>query len=182
MNKPVRTAMSALILFMALSTTAAAASPCSEAMIRAMKEEGLSAAQIRSICTRAESYAKKKAPVFTPDKIGQDLVGMSMGPEAGVIVETYPARHPGASPRSRPSSRVGRSYDALVSVPLGITFDETNIQEIRVLETRAAGSKAQVVAYVETVSSYAGKLRLYYEQIAGDWTLMQLENLDFRMQ
>lgn len=182
MKNPIRLVLLFPILFLALMASAEAASPCTEAMIRAMKEEGLSAAQIRSICTRAESNAKKKAPVFTPEKIGQDLVGMSVGPEAGVIVETYPARHPGASPRSRPSSRGSRSYDALVSVPLGITFDETNIQEIRVLDTRAAGSKAQVVAYVETVSSYAGKLRLYYEQIAGDWNLMQIENLNFRMQ
>jgi hypothetical protein len=35
---------------------------------------------------------------------------------------------------------------------------------------------------VETVSSYAGRLRLYYELIAGQWTLLEMENLDFTRQ
>ena len=65
---------------------------------------------------------------------------------------------------------------------MGIVFEETNIQGIKVLDTKITGNKTQVVAHVETVSSYAGKLRLYYELIAGEWTLMEIENLNFRQQ
>jgi hypothetical protein len=170
------------IFFMMPFINPAAAAPCPEAMIRAMKDEGLSSSQIQRICEKAELYAKKKSSVFTPDKIEQDLVGMSIGPQAGVIVETGRGRSTGASQKSRSGQHGGRSYDAIVSVPMGIIFDETNIQNINVLDTKITGSKAQVVAHVETVSSYAGKLRLYYELIAGQWTLLEMENLDFRQQ
>lgn len=182
MNNLIRTAMSALILFMALSTTAVGASPCSEAMIRAMKEEGLSESRIKSICARAESYAKDKSSVFTPEKIEKDLVGRSMGTQAGVIVKTGPGGSSGPGPKSRPATPGSRSYEALVSVPLGMVFDETNILAIRVLDARITGGKARVVAHVETVSGFAGRLRLYYELIAGQWTLLEMENLDFTQQ
>jgi hypothetical protein len=170
------------VLFIALFITSAAASQCPESIIKAMKDEGLSESQIKSICAKAESYAKKKPSVFTPEKIEQDLMGMTIGPEAGVIVETRPGRPSGAAPKSRSAPHSGQSYDAIVSVPMGIVFDETNIQGIKVLDTKITGNKTQVVAHVETISSYAGKLRLYYELIAGEWILMEIENLNFRQQ
>jgi len=171
------------ILFVGLLAAGAeAASPCTDALIRAMKDEGLSASQIKSVCERANAYEQKKSSVFTPRKVEQDLVGMAMGPQAGVIVETGRGRSPGAAPQSRSPRPGGRSYDALVSIPMGIVFDETNIRRIQVLDTGIKGGTARVVAHVETVSGYAGKLRLSYELIAGQWTLLEVENLDFRQQ
>jgi hypothetical protein len=170
------------LLFITLSITNATADQCPDAVIKAMKDEGLSESQIRSICIKAESYAQKKSPVFTPEKIEQDLVGRSIGPETDVKVKSKPGNRSGTSTKSSSASPGTPSYDAFVTVPMGIRFDETNIQGIKVLDTKVKGSKAQVVAHVDTVSSYAGRLRLYYELIAGQWTLSQIENLDFREQ
>jgi hypothetical protein len=177
MKRLILLAISLSVLFI----SNAMASQCPEAIIKAMKDEGLSESQIKSNCAKAESYANKKGTVFTPEKIEQDLMGRSIGPESTIKVKTNQGNRSGTSTRS--SSLTGTpSYDAFVTVPLGIRFDETNIQGIKILDTKIKGNKAQVVAHVDTVSDYAGRLRLYYELIAGEWTLLQIENLDFRQQ
>ncbi len=170
------------VFFITLFITNAAATQCPEAIIKAMKDEGLSEAQIKTICAKAESYANKKSTVFTPEKIEQDLMGRSIGPESTIKVKTNTGNRSGTSTTSSSASPGTPSYDAFVPVPMGIRFDGTNIQEIKILDTKVKGNKAQVVAHVDTVSSYAGRLRLYYELIAGEWTLLRLENLDFRQQ
>ena len=169
MKRLILFAMPISVLFIALFITNATASQCPEAIIKAMKDEGL-------------SYAQKKSTVFTPEKIEQDLIGRSIGPESDVKVKTNPGNRSGTSTKSSSSSPGTPSYDAFVTVPMGIRFDETNIQGIKILDTRIKGNKAQVVTHVDTVSGYAGRLRLYYELIAGEWTLLQIENLDFRQQ
>ncbi len=170
------------LLFTTLSITNAAADQCPDAIIKAMKDEGLSESQIKSICIKAESYAQKNPPVFTTEKIEQDLMGRSIGPESDVKVKSKPGNRSGISTKPSSASPGTQSYDAFVTVPMGIRFDETNIQGIKIFDTKVKGNKVQVVAHVETVSNYAGRLRLYYELIAGQWTLMQIENLDFREQ
>jgi hypothetical protein len=182
MKRLILFAMPILVLFIALFITNAGASQCPEAIIKAMKDEGLSESQIKNICAKAETYAQKKSTVFTPEKIEQDLMGKSVGPESTIKVKANSGNRTGTSTRSSSSSPGTPSYDAFVTVPMGIRFDETNIQGIKVLDTKVKGTKAQVVAHVDTVSSYAGRLRLYYELIAGEWTLLQIENLDFRQQ
>ena len=182
MKRLILFAMPISVLFIALFITNATASQCPEAIIKAMKDEGLSESQIKSICAKAESYAQKKSTVFTPEKIEQDLIGRSIGPESDVKVKTNPGNRSGTSTKSSSSSPGTPSYDAFVTVPMGIRFDETNIQGLKILDTRIKGNKAQVVTHVDTVSGYAGRLRLYYELIAGEWTLLQIENLDFRQQ
>jgi len=169
-------------LFIVLFITNAAASQCPEAIVKAMKDEGLSESQIKNICVKAESYANKKSTVFTAEKIEQDLMGRSIGPEADVKVNTRPGNRSGTTMKSPSTSPGMRSYDTFVTVPMGIRFDETNIQGIKILDAKITGHKAQVVAHVDTVSSYAGRLRLHYELIAGQWTLLEIENLDFREQ
>jgi hypothetical protein len=181
MKKLILFAIPLSVLFISLFVFNAMASQCPDAVIKAMKDEGLSESQIKSICTKAESYANKKSTVFTPEKIEQDLMGRTIGPESELKVKTNPGNRSGTSTRSS-SSAGTTSYDAFVTVPLGIRFDETNIQGIKVLDTKIKGNKAQVVAHVDTVSGYAGRLRLFYELIAGEWTLLQIENLDFRQQ
>jgi hypothetical protein len=180
MKRLILFAMPILVLFIALFITIAGASQCSEAIIKAMKDEGLSESQIKNICAKAETYAQKKSTVFTPEKIEQDLMGKSVGPESMIKVKANSGNRTGTSTRSSSVSPETPCYDAFVTVPMGIRFDETNIQGIKVLDTKVKGTKAQVVAHVDTASSYAGRLRLYYELIAGEWTLLQIENLDFR--
>jgi len=170
------------VLFIVLFITTAAASQCPEAIVKAMKDEGLSESQIKSICTKAESFAQKNSTAFTPEKIEQDLIGRSIGPEADVQAKSKAGNRSGITMKSPSTSPGMRSYDAFVTVPMGIRFDETNIQGIKILGTKITGHKAQVVAHVDTVSSYAGRLRLHYELIAGQWTLLEIENLDFRQQ
>jgi hypothetical protein len=182
MNRRIHLAIPVSVLFIALFVTFAAASQCPESIIKAMREEGLSESQIKSICSKAESYARGKSTVFTPEKIEQDLMGRSIGPESEVKVKTRPGNRSGTGTNSSSTSPGMPSYDAFVTVPMGIRFDGTNIQGIKILDTGIKGNKAQVVAHVDTVSGYAGRLRLYYELIAGEWTLLQIENLDFRQQ
>jgi hypothetical protein len=182
MKKLIHPAMPVSVLFIVLFITNAFASQCPEAIIKAMKDEGLSEGQIKSICSKAESYARGKSPVFTPEKIEQDLIGRSIGPESTIKVKTNQGNRSGISTRSSSASPGTSSYDAFVTVPMGIRFDGTNIQDIKTLDTKVKGNKAQVVTHVDTVSGYAGRLRLYYELIAGEWTLLQIENLDFRQQ
>jgi hypothetical protein len=182
MKKLIHLAMPVSIFFVALFITNAPASQCPQTVIKAMRDEGLSDSQIKSICAKAESYAQKKDPVFTPEKIEQDLVGRSIGPEATIKAKTNPGNRSGTGANLSPASPGTSSSDAFVTVPMGERFEETNIQGIKVLDTRIKGNKAQVVAHVDTVSGYAGRLRLYYELIAGEWTLVRMENLDFRQQ
>jgi hypothetical protein len=183
MKKLIHMVLPASVIFIALFMTNAMATQCTKALIKAMKDEGLSEGQIKSICTKAESYAEKKSNVFTPEKIEQDLMGRSVGPESTVKVKTKPGnRHGTIGAGSSSASDRTPSYDAYVTVPMGIRFDGTNIQDIKVLDTTIKSNQAQVVAHVDTVSGYSGRLRLYYELIAGQWTLMQIENLDFRQQ
>jgi hypothetical protein len=119
MKKPIHLSIPVQVLFMVLFITSAAASTCTEAMIKAMKDEGLSSSQIQRICEKAELYARKTSSVFTPEKIEKDLVGRTMGPQAGVMVKTRPGGPSGPGTKSRSATPGGRSYDAMVSVPWG---------------------------------------------------------------
>ena len=129
-------------------------------------------AVITVFCAQAEGVAPKGAPVFTPARIEQDLVGKSVGPEA--VVKTRTDSSGGSSGE--------RSTSAYITVPLDMVFDEANITAVTVLHAEVQGDRAQVVARVETVSNYKGRLRLHYEFAGGDWILLQIENLDFRQQ
>jgi hypothetical protein len=182
MKKLIHLAIPVSVLFISLFITSAPASQCPQTVIKAMRDEGLSESQIKSICAKAESYARAKGTAFTPEKIEQDLMGRSIGPESEVKVKTRPGNRSGTSTKSSSATPGKSSYDAFVTVPMGIRFDGTNIQGIKILDTRIKGSKAQIITHVDAVSGYAGRLRLYYELIAGEWTLLQIENLDFRQQ
>ena len=90
-----------------------------------------------------------------PAKISTDLVGMS--------VANVPM-HDG---------RPGGTW----------TFAEDESKEIKVLETRPAGDTAAIVINIITDDSrmrLAGRLRLHYERVAGDWVLTSVENLGAR--
>ena len=174
MKKLIHFSIPITLLFIALFLANAKADQCSKALIKAMEDEGLSESQINSICSKAETYVQKKDTVFTPEKIKQDLVGKSVGPDALVKVKN--------NPREETGRRTDTSFDVFATIPTGIIFDRTNIRSIKVLDTKISGDKARVVVHVDTVSMYAGRLRLYYELIAGEWTLLEIENLDFKHQ
>jgi len=108
---------------------------------------------------------------FTPEKVKLDLVGTSIGPEAVVKVKSHSARGSGAG---------AGSLDVYVPVPMGFVFDQTNIVDLRILDVKKTGCQAVLTIYVETVSSYAGKLRLQYEHVVDEWVLRRIENLSFK--
>jgi hypothetical protein len=159
------------VLIMGSCIADSGASECSEALRQAMRDQGLSRHQIETICSKADQYARSSDAFFTPDRIRQDLIGWSVGPDAVVKV----------SPGSRIRSDSGRhtARDVYTTVPLGFVFEQTNIRDISVYEAKIQGAGARVVVHVDTVSQFAGRLRLHYELIAGQWTLRDVENLDF---
>ncbi len=74
---------------------------------------------------------------------------------------------------------------------LSWTFAKNEPREIEILETDYSGDKGTVVIHMKTegfilvgftnkVEGMAGKLRLHYEWVADEWTLVRVENLDFK--
>ena len=67
-------------------------------------------------------------------------------------------------------------------------FSKDHQQEITIIQTEYSGDKATVIIDMKTskAAGYSsrtqmeGKLRLHYEWVAGDWTLIRVENLDFK--
>lgn len=182
MKKTIPLVLLISVLYLASLTSDARANQCSEPMIKAMQDQGLSTSQIKSICSKAESSAHKKSTVFTPKKIEQDLIGKSAGPESVVKVKTNAHNSLESGVESSSESSGDQSSSAYVGVPMGLVFDHTNITKINVLDTKMKGDKAQVVVHVDTVSTYSGKLRLHYEFISGEWILQLIENLNFKPQ
>lgn len=172
-----RTIMVATVIFSIFSMHEARAGQCSEYLFKAMRDEGLSMDEINAICTRAEQYAHSKKTIFTPEKIKHDLEGRSVGPEVIVKVKSDEERS-----RSADGTKDNSSYSAFVPVPMGITFDRSNITRIKILQAKTTGSKAMLIVHVETNSHESGKLRLRYEYLADEWILRQLENLSFKEQ
>jgi len=148
-----------------------------EYSINAGQVENLSRAQSFMICARAEETPRLKKTVFTPEKVRGDLVGKSVGPEAEVKVKTN-----AVFGDSSGSSTEVSSAHVYVSIPMGMVFDQTNITDLRIQEVKTSGNTATLVVHVETVSNYAGKLRLRYEYVAGEWILREIENLSFKAQ
>jgi len=68
------------------------------------------------------------------------------------------------------------------------TFDENELREISILESKYEGDKATIIIDMKTQSApgslmkskMAGKLCLHYEWIAEEWKLNQVENLAFK--
>ena len=73
---------------------------------------------------------------------------------------------------------------------LGWRFEKAEPREIAVMQSDYSGDKAAIVINMKTESApgsfskskMAGKLRLHYEWVAGTWTLVRVENLDFKKQ
>jgi hypothetical protein len=155
------------------------AGECSEYLVKAMREKGLSQDEIHAICNRAEQYAHAKSSIFTPEKIKHDLEDRSLGPDVLVKATTGKTGRSGSA--SRPSGdSEDDSYSVYVPIPAGETFDKASIRQIKVLQVNTAGNKATVIAYVKTVSRSEGKLRLRYEYVADEWILQHIENLSFK--
>ena len=67
----------------------------------------------------------------------------------------------------------------------GWYFEEDESRDIGILDTEYSGNTATIVIHMKTVSvasgRFTGKLRLHYEWVAfNDWTLVGVENLDFK--
>lgn len=149
MKKLSRLVVVTFTLFVVLFVSNAAGDQCSDAVLKAMKEAGLSDKQIKAICAKAETYAQTKSSVFTPAKIEKDIVGKTTSGGSGWI------------------------------------FGEGERRDIKVLDTKTSGPKAQVIIHMDTGGfgkQMSGRLRLHYELIAGRWELLGVENLSFKRQ
>jgi len=127
------------------------------------------------ICTRTGQTAQEMKPVFTPDKLREDLAGCSVGPVADVRVKTR-----AAFGNSSGSSTGISSVRVFVPLPMDVVFDQTNITDLKIQETRISGTTATLLVHVETISSSAGTLRLRYESVADEWVLTAIENISFK--
>jgi len=185
-----RRTMALAFIFCLFFMNEARAGQCSEYVVKAMRDEGLSPGEINAICTRAEQYARSKSTIFTPEKVKKDLEGRSLGPDVLVKVKSGgkagPDKTGSTTDKSRKSGTASSSnesgdetYNAYVYVPTGETFDRTNVTQIKILQAKTAGNKAAVVAQVRTVSG-EGKLRLRYEYVVDEWILKDIENLSFK--
>lgn len=78
--------------------------------------------------------------------------------------------------------------------PLAWTFAKDEPKEIQLLQSDYSGDKATIVIHMNTETAQtapqiwlkeskekmAGKLRLHYEWVADQWTLVRVESLDFK--
>lgn len=125
----------------------------------------------------ATAAGQGKGPTLTPARIEQDLIGQSV-PYLGMQKVTLKSGR-NTSSDTETSTTTKQSLE-LSSDSLGYTFTEDDIQTVRIIETKRQGSQASIVVYLDTISSYAGKVRLHYELITGEWYLKQIENLSFK--
>lgn len=69
-------------------------------------------------------------------------------------------------------------------------FDANEPRDITIIESKYKGDKATLIVNINTRSAPGsflratanGKLRLHYEWITNEWTLVKVENLDFKWQ
>ena len=120
--------------------------------------------------------AGEKGAIFTPEQIARDLIGQSVG-FIGMPKVTLKS---GRTATSDTDSTTTKQSMELSSDTLGYTFTEDDLRTVQIVEKKIQGPKASIVVSVDTVSSFAGRLRLYYELIAGEWYLKQIENLSFK--
>jgi len=155
----------------------AAAARVMELRNTAWCDEGLSHRHGFMVCARSEQTPREKRTVFTPEKVSSDLVGRSVGPVAEVKVKTGAVY----GDSSGASTEVSSAH-VYAPIPMDMVFDQTNITDLAIQEVKSSGTTATLVVQVETVSNYAGKLRLRYEYVAGEWVLRELENISFKAQ
>jgi len=67
------------ILSILLVSYSSLAGPCTEALTEAMRQEGLTNSEIKSICRRAAKAETKRTPKVTADQVEKDLVGKIVG-------------------------------------------------------------------------------------------------------
>jgi len=160
-----------------LGAQQATADQGSEYRINPRLDDGLSRHLSLMICARAEQPSRIKGAVFTPDKVRGDLLGRSVGPVAEVKVKTGAVY----GDRSGASTEISSAH-VHIPLPMGVIFDQTTITDLAIREVKISGTTATLVVQVETVSNYAGMLRLGYEHVADEWVLREIENLSFKAQ
>ena len=111
-------------------------------------------------------------PKITEEQIGNDMVGWRRGDGLG----GWYFKEDG--PRDMVDERRGEELH-------GWYFEEDASREIEILNTQYSGHTSTIVIHMKNVGvvsgRFSGKLRLHYEWVAfDDWTLVRVENLDFK--
>jgi len=85
---------------------------------------------------------------------------------------------------------VGRDVSGDLGILSGWKFEKDNPRQITIVQSNYSGDTATIVVNMKTGTGpkaifqrkMAGKLRLHYEWVGGVWTLVRVENLDFKRQ
>jgi hypothetical protein len=171
----------------------ARSSDCSNAMVEAMLEEGITREQINRICLKAAM----KEEGLTDEQIGRIISKTEAMPpmtnQPGttsavpapaampVITPSAPAPVPKVlSPDFPPSKIDADIIGKCVGGILGWCFEKGEYRQIEIEETDIDHKRAKVIFYLETIKNHTGKLIAYYQQIDGQWKLDKLDSLTFK--
>jgi hypothetical protein len=173
----------------------ARSSDCSNAMVEAMLEEGITREQINRICLKAAMkeeglsdeqigriISKTEAMPPMPNQPGQaSAVPAPVPAMMPVIAPSAPAPAPKVlSPDFPPSKIDADIIGKCVGGILGWCFEKGEYRQIEIEETDIDHKMAKVIFYLETIKNHTGKLIAYYQQIDGQWKLDKLDSLTFK--
>lgn len=171
------------------------ASDCSNAMVEALSEEGLTREQINRVClkaamkeegltdeqidriiTKTESMpavSSTAAPIPAPDPVTQKADTPVVAPAEAPLAKNE------ISPEFPPDKINTDLVGECVGGILGWCFEKGEYREIEVLETKIDGNRAKVIFHVQTIKDHSGKLIAEYRKVAGKWEMKDVESIDF---
>lgn len=173
-------------------------SDCSNAMVSAMQEEGLTPEQINRICLRAAMKQEglsneqidriisktEEMPVITPQAAPMTAPAPVTTQETPVAqaaapVAAAPAKvlDPTFTPEKIESDMIGKCVGGIMK---GWCFGKGEYRKIEVLETDVDRNQAKIVFYIETIKDHSGKMIADYRIKKGEWKLEDLEPLTFK--
>jgi hypothetical protein len=171
------------------------ASDCSNAMVEALLEEGLTREQINRVCLKAAmkeegltdeqidriilktesmpAVSSSAAPISASDPVPQKADTPVVVPAEAPQVKKEIS--PEFSPEKIDIDIVGECVGGI----LGWCFEKGEYREIEVLETSIDGNRAKVIFHVQTIREHSGKLIAEYRKVAGKWEMKDVESIDF---
>jgi hypothetical protein len=174
------------------------AGDCSNAMVSAMQEEGLTQEQINRICLKAAmkeeglsdeqirrivsktgtmpAVTPKTAPEHPPETAPVPKVPATPAVTRNVVTTPKKVPDPVFTSEKIESDIIGKCIGGL----RGWCFEKGEYREIEVIETDVDRRQAKIVIHVETIKNHSGKLIAEYRMKNGEWELDDLESITFK--
>lgn len=173
-------------------------SDCSNAMVSAMQEEGLTREQINRICLRAAMKQEglsneqidriisktESMPAVTPQAAPMTAPAPVTTHKSPVAPAATPAAaapakvlDPAFTPEKIESDIIGKCVGGIMT---GWCFGKGEYRKIEVLETDVDRNMAKIVFYIETIKDHSGKMIADYRIKKGEWELDDLDPLTFK--